>query len=423
MYKYQALRKCISNNDSELIIYGADSFSQFPRRDASVHSKCDRALPIARHDDLVVLRGDLDQEYHKWLRSHGLGSDNIVEYKVHSPEMTLSELIINDPEPVNKIIRKLGKIPVYVPWFSGHMEAEAAKVLGADLFGATEVGTLTYNDKSAFKTLCRQLDIPVVRGSSFDMHPEDTNNCTEMENVIKSYLSNCETVIIRGTIGEAGVSLYKTKGNDVSKIYHEIAITGEKTVIIEPFLNVSSSPNDQWVISRNGTINSLGMRDQICERGMVHVGTLKGAKTPPDISNYIIKTSATIVNNMFELGYQGVVGIDYIVSNDGIFPVENNARFNGSSYVNMIVDNIEELTSPIPCWKFMKIKTEVCSFSKLTERIGSVLYDGKKSNSVFPFCCDSLPISGDFAVIILAENMDEINNMEESLKEMGVKRD
>jgi len=33
-----------------------------------------------------------------------------------------------------------------------------------------------------------------------------------------------------------------------------------------------------------------------------------------------------------------------------------------------------------------------------------------------------LPLSGDFAVILLAENMDEIFNMEESLKEMGVKR-
>ncbi len=49
----------------------------------------------------------------------------------------------------------------------------------------------------------------------------------------------------------------------------------------------------------------------------------------------------------------------------GLFPVENNARFNGSSYVSLIVDNIEKLNAPIPCWKFMKIKTSLCSFIEL----------------------------------------------------------
>ncbi|MBW2166424.1 MAG: hypothetical protein JRG74_10145 [Deltaproteobacteria bacterium] len=78
---------------------------------------------------------------------------------------------------------------------------------------------------------------------------------------------------------------------------------------------------------------------------------------------------------MAESGYNGVVDIDYIVSDEGIFPVENNARFNGSSYVSMIVDNIEKLTSPIPYWKFIKIKT-----------------DGNKLNSVFPFNCNALPL-------------------------------
>ena len=72
MNKEQLLRKCISSNDRELIIYGADSFAQFHRRDASVSSKCDRALPVACRDDLVVLRGKLDREYYDWLKSYGL---------------------------------------------------------------------------------------------------------------------------------------------------------------------------------------------------------------------------------------------------------------------------------------------------------------------------------------------------------------
>ncbi len=423
MNKYQPLRKCISSDDKELIIYGTDNFSQFPRRDASVSSKCDRALPAACRDDLVVLRGKLDLEYHNWLHSHALGPDHVVQYKGQSREMTLSGLIVNNPEPIKKIIQKTGRKPVFVPWFSGHIETEAAEALSADLFGASESATLKYNDKASFKTICRQLGIPVVEGDLFEMYPENSENRLEMKEIINSYLSTYKTVIIRGTLGEAGMSLYKTEGNDISKLYRQIANSGEKVVIIEPFLNVIFSPTDQWAIGRDGKITYLGMWDQICERGVVHIGTLKGKKTSPDISNYITDASLKIVNNMAESGYKGVVGIDYIVSDDGIFPVENNARFNGSSYVSMIVDNIEKLTSPIPYWKFIKIKTAACTFLELTERIKSLLYGGNKLNSVFPFNCDALPETGNFAVILLAQNLDQILYLEKSLKEMGVKRD
>ena len=303
------------------------------------------------------------------------------------------------------------------------METEAAKVLGADLFGASESATLRYNDKGSFKTICRQLGIPVVEGNIFEMHPENSENPLEMKEIINSYLSKYKTVIIRGTMGEAGMSLYKTEGNDISNLYRQIANSGEKVVIIEPFLNVASSPNDQWLIGRDGEITCLGMRDQICEKGMVHVGTLKGEKTSPDVLNYITETSKKIVNNMAEFGYRGVVGIDYIVSDEGIFPIENNARFNGSSYVSIIVDNIEKLTSSIPYWKFIKIKTASCSFLDLTESIKSLLYDGNKLNSVFPFNCNLLPVTGNFTVVLLAQNLDMIICLEESLKRMGVKKD
>ena len=423
MNKYQPLRKCISRNDKELIIYGTDNFSQFPRRDATVSSKCDRALPAACRDDLVVLHGKLDSKYYNWLHSHGLGSDYVVEYKTRSREMTLSELIVNNPEPIKKIIQKTGRKPIFVPWFSGNMESKAAEALGADLFGASEAATLKYNDKASFKTICRQLEIPVVEGHSFEISPENSENFFEMKEIINSYLSlTHKTVIIRGTLGESGMSLYKTEGNDISNLYQEIANSGEKVVIIEPFLNVASSPNDQWAIGIDGQITHIGMRSQICEEGMVHIGTLSGEKISSDVLTYITEASLKIVNNMAEQGYRGIIGIDYIVSDEGIFPVENNARFNGSSYVSMIVDNIEKLTSPIPYWKFIKVKTSACTFPELTERIKPVLYDGNKLPSVFPFNCDALAETGNFVVILLAENLNQIFNLEESLKEMGIKR-
>lgn len=80
-----------------------------------------------------------------------------------------------------------------------------------------------------------------------------------------------------------------------------------------------------------------------------------------------------------------MVGLDYIVSREGIFPVENNARFNGSSYVGMLVHNIEQVAATlVPFWKFTKTRTSPCSFPELIDRLGPYLYDGSQLNCVFP---------------------------------------
>jgi hypothetical protein len=416
------LKECISSNKNELVIFGADSFAQFPTRNASIHSHCDRALPASSSHELVVLRGRQDPSYCKWLRTHGLGPGHVVEYKESSRELSLSECIVQDPAPILRIIEKTGRRPVYVPWFSGRKEAEAAEILGADLFGATEEATRKYNDKAEFKDICQQIGIPVVAGTSFAMTPEDDANASEMARVINSFLKTHETVIIRGTLGESGISLYKTNGDDLPELYEKIASTGEKMVIIEPFLRVISSPGDQWAIDRAGNIDHIGVTDQICEKGMVHIGTQHGPPLSRRIHELIHQTSLKIVQHMLQYGYCGVLGIDYIVTDENVYPVENNARFNASSYSRLIVDKIKKVIPSIDYWKFIKIRTEPCTFSELTDRIHDILYDGEKVNSVLPYNCRALRVSGAFSVLLLAEDLKHLTYLEGLLNERGVRR-
>lgn len=267
------------------------------------------------------------------------------------------------------------------------------------------------------------MNIPVVDGVTFTMQPENADNCQQMQSQIKRYLTNHDNVIIRGTLGEAGMSLYKTDGDNLNELYQTIADSGERVVLIEPFLTVTSTPNDQWIIGIDGKISHIGMLEQLCEQGMVHVGSLKGNGPAPHVFDAIKQTSLKIITAMAEDGYRGMTGLDYIVSDEGIFPVENNARFNGSSYVNLIVDNIESLMGPIRVWKFIKTKTTPCTFVELSQQIDSILYNGSKMNSAFPFNCEDLSRNGNFAVILLAENMKQLQQLEMSLEEMGIKRD
>lgn len=416
------LRECISNSDEELVIFGADNFSQFPHRDNSIRSSCDRALPGASATDLVVLRGDQNRGYYNWLRSLGLGPDNVIAYNQRSSEFSLAQCIVRDPEPILKYIEKTGRKPVYVPWFSGQMEAEAAKVIGADLFGADEAATFKYNDKADFKNICKELGIPVVAGTTFEIAPKNIENGGDMGRVILRLLAEHEEVIIRGTLGESGMSLYRTGGDNALDVYDEIVASGEKKVIIEPFLDVVSTPNDQWVIGTNRSTHHLGVADQICENGMVHIGTQSCQRPSNRVSDYISETSQTIVDHMSISGYEGVLGIDYIVTDEGIFPVENNARFNGSTYVRLILDQLEKNHFSAACWKFIKIKIKPCSISELLERLGPLLYDGNKLNSVFPYNCNAFESNGFFAIILLSEDYNHLVHLEQSLRKMGIQR-
>lgn len=416
------LRECISNSDDELVIFGADNFSQFPHRDSSIRSSCDRALPSASGSDLVVLRGDQNRQYYDWLRSLELGPDNVIEYNQQSSEFSLSQCIIRNPDPILKHIEKTGRKPVYVPWFSGKMEAEAAKIIGADLFGATEEATTQYNEKAEFKNICKELEIPVVAGTTFEITPEKSENGGDMDRVIRKLLADHEEVIIRGTLGESGMSLYRTGGDDIPNLYDGIVASGEKKVIIEPFLDVISTPNDQWAIGNNKTIHHLGLADQICENGMVHIGTQNCPRPAKRVSEYIMETSRTIVDHMAAFGYKGVLGIDYIVTGEGIFPVENNARFNGSTYVRLILEQLEKIYFSTTCWKFIKIKVKPCSFFELIEKLGPLLYNGNKLNSVFPYNCNSIQSNGCFAIVLLSEDYNHLAHLEQSLGKIGIKR-
>ena len=59
----------------------------------------------------------------------------------------------------------------------------------------------------------------MVEGHSFGIFPEDGNNYLEMEEIVNGYLSTYKTVIIRGTLGEAGISLYKTDGSGLPRLF------------------------------------------------------------------------------------------------------------------------------------------------------------------------------------------------------------
>ncbi|MDC0359077.1 hypothetical protein OAO01_09695 [Oligoflexia bacterium] len=423
-------RDAISLDPQEVVVFGVDISSQpgwganALKNDPFLWSKCSRALPIAREEDIVVLLGKLDEQYYQWIRNLGLGPAHIVEYGEMAPKNPLAECIAMNPTPVQEAIARTGRKPLFVPFYSGQMEQRAAKSLNAKLYGgAPEKIIKKYFQKDSFKNECIRLGIPVVEGEVLQSSgKKGVLDKSEFAKLVSTMLRNYPAAVVRGSEGAGGSSVYTVTEDDVQKIYYEIKACRPDNYLIEPLLQVVASPNDQWVVSHDGAIRHLELSAQLFE-GLKHAGNLRGQYFAPRVEQYIFETSAAIMQQMAEDGYQGVAGIDYIVCDEGIFPIENNARVNGSTFAVNLVDRLQRRHKErIKCWKFFKAETDPCSYAELVRRIESVLYDLSKPNAVFPIDCDTLPYNGKFSPVIIAEDIYHIQHLERALRELGVTR-
>jgi len=421
------IRECVSRSRKESVVFAVDVLSQPKYRetllqlDPDVRSRCSRALPLARNEDIVVLSAPTDTEYYQWLRDHEMGPERVVVYDLSESSVSLSEAITAEPDKLKKAIVETGKAPVYLPFYCGESDVSAAKVLDAELFGCDESIVLEYFDKTKFKEVVRDIGIETMAGASYTLSERDKVDGRDLEKIVSKLLGSYPSLVIRGSLGAAGSSIYQVQRESVQEVIEQIRAQNDPGLLLEPLLKVIASPNDQWIIDRTGRIFHLGISVQLFKE-FRHIGNLRGNFLSQRIERKVIDTSAMIVQRMAEHGYRGVLGIDYIVSDQGVYPIENNARLNGSSFAFGIIDHLKNSIGPVPCWKFYKAVTAPCSFMELCERIAPVLYDGQGINTVFPFDCDSLSRSGIFTPLLIAEDSFHIQYLEETLNGLGIER-
>ncbi|MCI5064152.1 hypothetical protein MRY87_00350, partial [bacterium] len=382
------LRESLSANSEQSVLFAADIRSQpagdaLGARDPFLHHQCERALPIAEQEDIVVLQGPLDEYYHQWLRSLDLSTDHIVAYGERRASGPLASLIRQNPAPVRKMLND-STAPVYLPFYPSEEDLLCAKELGIPVLGCDEATTTKYFDKLSFKQECERIGVTTIEGHHHDIDVTSPLNEEEMGELIHRLLTNYEKVIVRGTDGAGGTSAYTVGSSDIKTLYEQLIASEDQTVLIEPFLNVISSPNDQWAINNGGEIHHLGLSAQLFQ-GLKHAGNFFGQYYSPRVTKYIEENSLKIVQAMAEGGYRGVLGIDYIVCEEGIFPIENNARMNGSTFALELFNIARERIDGLHCWKFYKARCEKSDFPQFQKKVQKFLYDGEKRNSLFPF--------------------------------------
>lgn len=419
------LREGISSPGASRLLFATDVLSQpaseaMLKNEPLLHHQCSRALPIASEDDIVVLQGTLDEAYYQWLRSLGLSTEKVISYGEQYASGPLSEIIMANPAPITSLLSGASDYS-YVAFYLSERDIECAHSLGLHPFGCDEETTKKYFDKLSFKQECEALGIKTVEGHHHEIDASSPLNEEEMAELVHCLLANYGKVIVRGTDGSAGRSLYTIDNTNVRDLYEQIVSNQDRKVLIEPFLNVVSSPNDQWVISSQGEIRHLGLSAQLFQ-GLKHAGNFFGNYYSSRVSDYIHECSSRIVQAMAKGGYRGILGIDYIVCEEGIFPIENNARMNGSSFALELFSLLQQRIPEIACWKFYKAKCSMKDFTQLKEEAGKFLFDGEKANSLFPFVTNFIPEKGEFIALLLAEDTYHIDYLQDSLSYLGIHR-
>jgi hypothetical protein len=376
---------------------------------------------MAHPDDVVLISGRTDFSYRAWLTSVGFGTEHVIEFDCKNVQRTLAQLVIDNAPMLKERIVSLKKSPVYVPFYASALDRDAAGAINARLFGCDEHIIQRYFNKEQFKQTCRRLGLPTVSDTIPQGKDSGSLNREELAEAVDALLHTYKTLMVRGTVGSAGDSVFKVESGNVKEVLESIRRGHSSEFLVEPFLKVIASPNDQWCITEDGSICHVGLSAQLF-KGLSHVGNLHGEFFSSRVTSAIQACSERIATQMRDDGFRGLFGIDYIVSDDGIFPIENNARMNGSSFAFAVVDGVRRSVQAPLCWKFFKASFRPAQFVELAETLEPLLFAPGKSNSAFPFDCDALSINGTFACLLVAEDLYHLEFLEGVLAEMNIHR-
>jgi hypothetical protein len=323
--------------------------------------------------------------------------------------MSLTYELLRAPDQLAEILRKRNKKALVVPYYSGRAEDKLTRILNGELFGCGEDVVRKFFDKEQFKLLCDRLLIPTVEGRAFDRGALDPDRAmSQGTQLARKLLEIHSKVIIRGASGSAGSSLHMCSLSNLEETLRAAVMTQQDRFLVEPLLLSKCSPNDQWAIGRCGEIVHIGTSRQIFDAGLRHIGNTSLLGLNHDELQQIQSISRRIVTEMADQGYKGVIGIDYIVTPRGVFPVENNARFNGSTYAYSILERLGLRHRRGVSWYMTKVQSSARNCSEAIQGLADYLYDRERKAGVVPIDVSRVCTYGTLDLLIVGHSSAQV---------------
>jgi hypothetical protein len=361
-----------------------------------------RALVLARSQDVVCVAGEVDPGYLTYLAELGLGPrpEHVVpasRYGSANGRALWARLAGNTAalRALGNLVRRAGisRIQPLVA-SQGQFALAAALEVAADTEVTVAGGDPRLVDyvgqRHQVRSKAIELGIPVAKGEVVELPVtagRRRGDYRPLRAAIERHLGSTGQVIVRGSLGSAGSSTYivGNGGDDVDGIIRRlIQSTDNRIYLVEVMVTATVSPNILLHVQpRGGAISCVGVTDQRWERMLVHGGNVYPsiARTSEAMVGWARRLAAWLQHE----GYAGLLGVDFVEYADPetgaprAFLAGVSPRAEGATYSLAVLERLNAAqrrrASP-ESGAFVSgtIQTRQRSFVQLRDALGPVLY-------------------------------------------------
>jgi hypothetical protein len=302
-----------------------------PESDANRSAEwyAERALVLARSQDVVCVAGEVDPSYLTYLGELGLGPrpEHVVpasRYGSAAGRALWARLAGNTAAlgALGNLVRRAGISQIQPLVASQGQFALAAalevasdtqvRVAGGDPRLVEYVG-----QRHQVRSKALELGIPVAEGEVVELPVtagRRRGDYNRLRAAIGRHLGSTGQVIVRGSLGSAGASTYivGNGGDDVDGVIRRlIQSTNNRIYLVEVMVTATASPNILLHVQpRGGAITCVGVTDQRWERMLVHGGNVYPsiARTSEAMVAWARRLAAWLQHE----GYAGLLEFDFV---------------------------------------------------------------------------------------------------------------
>lgn len=380
--------------------------------------QAERALLLARTDDVVCLHEPVDPDYRSFLLDLGIGPapGRLVSGppRARAPLACLSSSIRENGRLLARIAKLIARHPETIldPFVSTRHEAALAAALEETLGspvrvrGAAPEIVASTDRKDLMRARAQVVGVPLADGEVVPLGPSSARRASaaaELERAIRRRAAVSGRAIVKSSQGGGGVGTLVWGGTsrDARRTAEEICAgwPGEACVV-ETLLDLIVSPNVMLYVEREpGAIRCLGVTDQHLDEHLVHVGNAypSAARTAARMVEWATRLARALQRE----GYMGPLGLDFGEYRDSptgarrLFLADVNPRVNGAAYPlglrrRLNRDAAGRGLPAIAAFSSTWVSTDAASFAEVRDALGSLLLGPGQRTGVIPYATGNL---------------------------------
>ena len=402
----------------------------------TVERASERALVLARRQDIVCVSEEVEPAYLAYLAELGLGPrpERVVpvsRFADHAPGRALWARLAGSTEALRvlgSLVRESGPSRLH-PFIAsrGSFDLAAALEIAADtevrVVGGDPRVAETADQKHEMRARAIALGIPVAEGEVVELPVAGGRRRRDydvLRAAVERQLRATGRVLVRGTQGAGSSASYVVGpgGTDVDGVIRALSDrTENRFFLIEVMVSAAVSPTVQLhVAPEGGPITCVGVTDQRWERPLLHGGSLYPSSS--HLVPAMVEWARRLAASLQEEGYAGHLGLDFVEYADAAtgeprgFLAEVSPRVTADAYPLVLVErlNAAQRAAGRPesaAFVSGTIETRPRRFADFYRAAGHLFYSPATGSGVVPHHVGSLG-RGKCGVVVLGPSRDAV---------------